>query len=373
MKDIHLDVSGRGKLTSDDIEVLYNALQQGLLTDGSSLVGQCTAEACYEDAVSALHERFPQFSVEAMKWFARFKDPEVLRVLLEHAQHASPDGFTKQELLNITDIGTWFQGNTEIERIDELNEAGITTLKGNAFNGCSSLKRIELDKVTFINGQNSLKGCYELEYICFPNIVNLIYDNTAFSYCGKAGGVIYMPKLIDYSFQTGLCGGSKMTTFLFPSYTHLRSSVFGGIFSSTNLDEDTPIIDIGNKIINLWPNFGGGPDNNKYKRNIVIRAITPPTIQGKPWYGWYGRNTLFVPQNSLSAYQDLNFKDGDNRSYVFANIYAIGGTEWQNAMRIYANKYAKEKAGWTPEQIATADYSDPYIDYRIFGIEPPTE
>lgn len=193
-----VDIQGNGTLTADEIDVFFQLLDK--YTPDSNIEGHATAEAAYQDAVDALHERFPQFTIDVLKQFVRFKDKKVLYILLEHGVGAN-GGVTIDDIQNVKDLGTsskntcWFTDKSDIEYFDELSYfSGIkndsfSTFTGNKgpFEGCTNLKEITIPpQITSIEGpafgnHGTFYGCENLDRVNFSNELKYIGFNT---FCG---------------------------------------------------------------------------------------------------------------------------------------------------------------------------------------------
>lgn len=270
-------------------------------TEDSSIVGTCTTDGAYDDAVKALMKRFPQITITAARLLVRFKDPEVLRVLLDNAVHLSPEGFTEEELLNITDIGTWYSDNTTIHSFEELRKTGVKSLKSSAFSNCSNLDV----RSGFLNIETLGDGCL----------------NGVFSKC------CLLPNVKTAS-NSHICANLTDLGINFNNCT-IRT-----VYAKTD-----------------------------QKVNIcIVRYIGEPTISasfaGNAHSSNYGIKNLFVPP-SMVDYWKANYTRA-------TNTCAIGGEEWQSVMQQLA---AEEGYELKPGE----SWADEYIDYKIYGVEPPTE
>lgn len=334
MDKIKIDIQGNGTLTADEIDVFFQLLDK--YTEDSKIEGHATAEAAYQDAVDALHERFPQFTIEVLKQFVRFKDPEVLRVLLANAAHENPDGFTTDELLNITDIGTWFQGNTEITSFDELAKTSITSLSSSAFDGCINLYSVDLP----ITLTSILAGSNNHPFLNCPNLTSRInLDNIEFAdNIFPHLDVQYYPNiqnlfLCGFNTYSGTCK-ALICAGTMPSFGNLGRRMNDMVLA------DFPRTISRCSVIHLASSG----------INTIIRASSVPS-------GYhYNLPHLFVPRDACDKYIQIGYS---------AN--AIGGEEWQTAMRQLAEQYAPT---YNPSfDIDNADYSRAYIDYDIFGCD----
>lgn len=176
-KNIKVDVQGNGELTGAEINAMYELLSK--YTADSNIVGNVTSGGAYEDEVQALMKRFPDLHIEAAKFYVKFKDPEVERVLL--ANNVGSDGvITKEALAAVTsNMSGWFK-KSSIVSFDELKYTNITNLF-NSFSQCTSLKNITLPESLIELGSYTFDNCLGLEKIVIPQNVSSI--SAAFNEC----------------------------------------------------------------------------------------------------------------------------------------------------------------------------------------------
>ena len=122
------DMEGQMKLDGGHYESDFEALELEDMTP--TMTG-------YKEALSTIFGH-PLRIFYKDEIFMTFADEEVLRVLTSHGVGTS-GGITATQLANMTSIGTWFRNNTVVTEFPELNESGVTSLGGYAFNGCSNL------------------------------------------------------------------------------------------------------------------------------------------------------------------------------------------------------------------------------------------
>lgn len=117
----------------------------------------------YEEDYEALKAVFSNLAMEFLGFYVSFKDPEVLRVLLEKITTDDGVGLTIENIEKVTSISTWFQSNTVIESFDEFKKfVGVTALDYRAFLGCTALKSIELpDSITTFSYVNTNYGQFK--------------------------------------------------------------------------------------------------------------------------------------------------------------------------------------------------------------------
>lgn len=127
--------------------------------------------------------------------YVRFADSAVANIV--NTRWGDGSGTTLSQLSAITLIGDAFRGNTNIVSFDELQYfTGLTDFGWNAaaFNGCTSLKTIELPNTINTIGANTFSGCTALERVVFSSQLRTIGDS-AFYNCSSLSGRIHLPNL----------------------------------------------------------------------------------------------------------------------------------------------------------------------------------
>lgn len=164
------------KVTSQTIDKMYKLTKEDSLTQAvakeSEFEGSIVSDAAYEDAVTYLRTKFPKLTIQVIdnNYYIRFKDPEVLKVLVANGVGDSV-GITTVQTKN-TNVGTMFKSNTSITSFDEF-PAFQQTLQNDAFFGCTNLQSIDLSQATHIN-QRAFKDCTSLVMdINCPNLVQI--------------------------------------------------------------------------------------------------------------------------------------------------------------------------------------------------------
>lgn len=164
------------KVTPQTIDKMYKLTKEDSLTPAvakeSEFEGSIVSDAAYEDAVTYLRTKFPKLTIQVIdnNYYIRFKDPEVLKVLIANGIGDSV-GITTAQTKN-TNVGTMFKSNTSITSFDEF-PAFQQTLQNDAFFGCTNLQSIDLSQATYINNR-AFKDCTSLVMdINCPNLVQI--------------------------------------------------------------------------------------------------------------------------------------------------------------------------------------------------------
>lgn len=91
-------------------------------------------------------------------------DAEVFRILMANGVSSDGVGITKEDAAKVATIKTWFRNNTEIVDFSELAYfTNVISLEQYAFQGCTSLEKLDVRNVTKIN-TSALDGCSALSY-----------------------------------------------------------------------------------------------------------------------------------------------------------------------------------------------------------------
>lgn len=160
---------------------IYNGIDsEGSPVDDSKPIIEGTltiAGNIYDDTYETITGAFPNLNMNYHDIYVRFKDPEVLRVLMANSGKGDGVGITVDEAKSIEDISTWFMGNTEVETFDELDKLSVTTIVMSSFENCTNLKTIDLRNIVSI-GLRSFYDCVSLTGDFYlPNLVSLAWGS----------------------------------------------------------------------------------------------------------------------------------------------------------------------------------------------------
>lgn len=132
----------------------------------------------YEDDYLALKAVFANLAMEFLGFYVAIKDPEVLEILLAKITTDDGVGLTREDIEGVTNISSWFKGNTEIKTFDEFNQfINVKALSGFAsgndrfgnFQGCTSLESINLENIESFT-YNTFYGCSSLKEAYAPKL-----------------------------------------------------------------------------------------------------------------------------------------------------------------------------------------------------------
>lgn len=310
--------------------------------------------------------------------YIRFKDPVVAKICAE--KWGDGIGLTLEQAAAVTDIGTTFQGNTEITSFDEFELfINVKSLGSDGdpsdapFLRCINLKSITLPPNLASIGYQSFDGCTNLVF----DVLDLGKINKPLGYVCFRGVQIFTLKNIWNCFNAQLMAfnGNNLITKLNVPKGVKRLWNFGGcknlkeinrlpvsidtiktLFTATQVGIDIelpnlksctaivggssiPIVNTPiRRIINLGKITSLGDYATPWELDIIVfpytiktigaamagrtldvaifYPISPPTIHKVQAY--YGRRLFFVPDESLEAY-----KTADNWNAWSSRIFPI--------------------------------------------------
>lgn len=309
-KKMKIDIQGSANVGYIDIENLCEFLDS--FTDDSRMVGTIDVPVAYKDSCDAIVARFPEITIRAAKYIVRFKDPEVVRVLLANGV-GSGIGITQDQLSALSNISNWFK-NTNITTFEELANTQVTRITDNCFANCKNFTfNHAFDNIVSI-GTYAIDGLEKQEVYYLPKVEQMGIISTSGTVPRIA---VFLPNVINNS-----------------------------CYYWNNNNE--AILDVGKKCVKL--------ENCNHTRIAIMRAPNPPSAN----VGVGG--IQFTYKENIDNYKAVS---------GFSNIHPIGDTEedktWSTTMLRIAREYADK---YNPSfDIENADYSRPYIDYDIFGVD----
>ena len=302
------------KVTPQTIDKMYKLTKEDSLTPAiakeSEFEGSIVSDAAYEDAVTYLRTKFPKLTIQIIdnNYYIRFKDPEVLKVLIANGIGDSV-GITTAQTKN-TNVGTMFKNNTSITSFDEFS-AFPQTIQNSAFFGCTNLQSIDLSQATDIN-QRAFRDCTSLVMdINCPNLLQI--GQEAFSNSGVKN-VLNLGSIqrIDRTFL-----GCNIDTAIIPeSVTEYIGPFYNGSVTKLTINEENlislhlglPLNAIGKDVMNLknvTASVGGAMFNGGCTQVYLPKATSTS------WTSWFftlDQNNPFYAQlvylRDLSAIAD---------------------------------------------------------------------
>lgn len=304
------------KVTPQTIDKMYKLTKEDSLTPAvakeSEFEGSIVSDAAYEDAVTYLRTKFPKLTIQVIdnNYYIRFKDPEVLNILIANGIGDSV-GITTAQAKN-TNIGTMFKGNTSITSFDEF-PAFQQTLQNDAFFGCTNLQSIDLSQATYINDR-AFRDCTSLIIdINCPNLVQIgkeIFRNSGVKNVLNLGNIRWM----EDTFY-----GCNIDTAIIPeSVTEYLGPFRQGSVTKLTINEENlislrwglPLDAIGKDVMNLknvTASVGGSMFNGGCTQVYLPKATS---TSYRSWFFTHNKNNPFYAQ--LVYFRDLSaIADGE--------------------------------------------------------------
>lgn len=148
----------------------------------------------YEDSVQAIKNKLVNLRlILDGKIYIHFADPEVLRVLLANITTDDGVGLTREDIEGVTSISTWFKGNTDITKFNELQYFNLASIGNSAFYGCANLEEVTLPNIKILDNQ-SFMNCRKLKNLNLPNTIEKIGLNTFYA-CKSLAVDVNLPNL----------------------------------------------------------------------------------------------------------------------------------------------------------------------------------
>lgn len=318
MKSLKIKQSAvQEKVTSQTIDKMYKLTKEDSLTPAvakeSEFEGSIVSDAAYEDAVTYLRTKFPKLTIQVIdnNYYIRFKDPEVLKVLIANGIGDSV-GITTVQTKN-TNVGKMFKSNTSITSFDEF-PAFQQTLQNDAFFGCTNLQSIDLSQATQIN-YRAFRDCTSLVMdINCPNLIQIgkeAFRNSGVKNVLNLGSIRQM----DDTFY-----GCNIDTAIIPeSVTEYLGPFRKGSVTKLTINEENlirlqfglPLDAIGKDVINLknvTASNGGALFNGGCTQVYLPKATSTSAIT---WFFTLDSNNPFHAQ--LVYFRDLSaIADGDS-------------------------------------------------------------
>lgn len=289
-----------------------------------------------------------------------FADPEVARICAENWGDGT--GITLEQAAAVTSVGTVFKGNATITSFNEFGKfTKAQAVPANAFNGCTSLGRIDLGNVTSL-GASALYNCSALEIddLAMPNLTNLgqnAFYGVKIKKISNLGKITALPAASSATHNFGdksvleevalPIGITKIGVYAFLNYTLLTGNF--NLLSVTIIGgsafQNTAITSIMLPLVNTisWNAF---TDCKKLKfvkigdsiekieaaafqncislENVIIENTTPPTLSGTAFTNT-NNCLIYVPDASVEAY-----KTATNWSSYASRIFPISQLSTDN-------------------------------------------
>lgn len=174
-----------------------------------------------------------------------------------------------------------------------LDLSNVTDIGAQAFRGCKKLKISNFPKVSSY-GQKTFSNIANTSAIIPKEVVTL--NNGAFQYCYNLQTVTFESGSNLKNVRDSVFNNTPITSIVFPEgVENIDGGVFSGCSSLTTIDIPSTIGQIGNAFVQGCTSL----------QSVIIRATTPPTRSGTPFYNVYSDYNwvIQVPASSVSAYQ----------------------------------------------------------------------
>ena len=280
-----------------------------------------------------------------------FADANVKSICVSHWDTNGDGELSYVEAAAVTDLGNYFQGNTEILMFNELQYfIGLSSIGANAFNNCTGLTLITLPNTLTSIGNYAFYNCSGLiGGLTIPNAVTTIGDyafyncsgfmglltignsvtsigNYAFYGCRNFTGSINIPNSVvtigSYAFQG--CTAFWGTLTIGNSVASIGSYAFSGC---TGLVGD---IVIPNSVISIGSN--AFYDCHSFGGTLTIgNSVT--TIGSSAFYNCYGLTGNLVIPNSVTSIGNSAFYycHGFTGALIIGNsVTSIGSSAFYN-------------------------------------------
>lgn len=178
-----------------------------------------------------------------------------------------------------------------ITEIDENMLRGITKIRNSMFYGCTRLSSVKLPtSITQIDNR-AFANCISLISINLPDSLERI-DGAAFTNCTELENITIPPnaKVGAYIFQ----GCSKLSNVTISNgVTELGESSFSMCSSLPSITLPNSITKIGNYLFSNCTNLS----------NVIVEAVTPPTIGYNVFSNTHSSLVIQVPSESVNTYK----------------------------------------------------------------------
>ena len=194
----------------------------------------------------------------------------------------------------------------------------VASVSSGAFSGCSGLTSIVLpNSITSIES-STFYGCSNLTSLTIPNTVTLI-DGYAFKNCSSLTSLTLSGSITSIG-TDAFSGCSSLTSMTLPnSITSIGNDLFYGCSGLTSVTIPDSVVSIGSyafygcssltslTIPNSVASIGSNVLYNCWNlTSLIVLAVTPPTAANNAFYNVNPNTPVFVPCESIAAYQAAN-------------------------------------------------------------------
>lgn len=238
----------------------------------------------YQQDVDVIEEAFPQLTMHYPMIYIRFEDPAVETICAD--QWGDGTGLTKEQAAVPTTLGTYFRANTNITSFDELKYfTGLTTLNGSstgsaAFYGCTQLTSVTFPStMTTIQG-NAFNGCTSLAYLNNTDNIRTIGNNYGDTFLGCTSlEEINFPGLVEFGAYGHFYGCTNLKRVIsLGSITNL----YGNSWNHGNFTNCTSLVEV-----NLPPTLVTIGMGSFYGCTALKNVALPSSIREIQQYAFY--------------------------------------------------------------------------------------
>ena len=285
-----------------------------------------------------------------------FVDSRVEALCVERWDNDGNGYLDKTEAVKVINLGTVFQGNTQITSFSELQFfMGIAHITNNSFAGCTNLSEISLpetvssiDESAFAEcvnltvfalpenltaiGDNAFKNCSSLSTITLPTSMKTI-GNCAFMGCSRLASILNLEKIYTIG-ESAFANCTNLCSASFSAHT-VNSNTFQGCTSLTSVT------------------LGPGVDDimeGAFKNCTALTTISFKKIAGN--YNIY--NAVFQGCSSLTS---ITFPDG--LAYIGENVFDGTGLTSINIPSTVTNIQSNAFAGCVGLKSVTINWPIP--------------
>ncbi len=184
-------------------------------------------------------------------------------------------------------------GGSEVTNLVIPN--GVTEIKQYAFGGCRGLTSVTIPNNVTSIGDGAFESCSGLTSVTIPNSVTSI-GNAAFYECTGLTSVTIPSSVTSIGYSTFYCCTGLTSVTIPNSVTSIGNHAFCGCSGLTSFTMGSGVTSIG--VYALW-----GCDG---LRNIISKAVYPPTASDNTFENVSRYCTLTVPCGSLQDYQSTS-------------------------------------------------------------------
>ena len=192
---------------------------------------------------------------------------------------------------------------------------GITSIESYVFSTCQSLTSLVIPSTVTSIGGYAFQNCYSLTSLTIPSSVTSI-GSYAFSACYSLTSLTISGNITIIDTYTFTNCRSLISITIPNGITSIGNNAFNNCYSLTSLTIPSNLTSIGNNGFSncqslsslTIPSSVTSIGNNAFRSNASIeeyhfKATTPPTLGGTAFSGIVSDTIIYVPAESLEAYQ----------------------------------------------------------------------